>query len=138
VITSRSSRARDPDVEEAALLLDARVRIRPTASDQRAHVRQELLLRAGDEHDRELEPLRGVQRHQRRALRGLVERVRVADERDVLEETAHSGSFSRNIRPKPAASRDEPVVLRGVREELLDVRLAVDAAVVVHLAIQAS
>jgi hypothetical protein len=98
-------------------------------------VREQLLLDAGDEHDRELEALGGVERHQGRPLGAGVHRVDVADERDVLQEAAQAAGLLRIVRLGPGAlpRRDEAVVLRGVGDQLLDVRLAVDAALVVHL-----
>ena len=71
-----------PDVAEAPLLLEL------LGVAEAAHVREHAVLEAGEEHDGELEALRGVQRHQRDRARCPRRRrvVEVGDERDRLEE----------------------------------------------------
>ena len=116
-----AARARDADVGEPALLGDAGV-----ALLERARVRQQPLLHAGDEDDAELESLDLVQRDQGDA-RGLVAHgVDVADQRDVLEELH-----------QPVGRRDVGV-LGGEPDQLEDVRpalLALLGAVLEHLAV---
>ncbi len=70
-------RARHADVAEAALLLDVGV--------VDARVREEPFFHADHEHHRELEPLGGVQGHQRHAVGVAVPGVDVADQRHLLE-----------------------------------------------------
>ena len=80
----RSSARVMPDVTEAALLFEL------VGIAEAAHVREHAVLQADEEHDRELETLRGVQRHQRdRARLGIV-LVEIGDERDRLEERLHA------------------------------------------------
>jgi hypothetical protein len=72
---------RDPDVGEAALLLEL------ARAPERAHVREDAILHPGEEHHGELEPLRRVQRHERDdAAIGIRDLVGVRDERHPLEE----------------------------------------------------
>ncbi len=73
--------AGDADVGEASLLLQlGRVA-------ERAQVGEHAVLEPGEEDDGELQPLGGVQRHQRDHAVALVgDRVGVGDERDLLEE----------------------------------------------------
>ena len=72
------------DVTQPALLLDGRVVV------DAARVREDPLLEAGDEHHRELQPLGGVNGHQRdRALLGVVA-VDVGGQRDPLQETVQA------------------------------------------------
>ena len=71
--------ARDPDVAEAALLLER-------ALVERARVREDALLAADDEDDRVLEALRVVQRHQGHEALVVAARVGVGDQRDLLQE----------------------------------------------------
>ena len=49
-------------------------------------MREDALLHAGHEHDRELEALHGVERDERRGRRRLLPLVLVGHERDLLEE----------------------------------------------------
>ena len=73
-------RAGDAHVREPALLLQLALVV------QRPVVREHALLEARDEHDRELEALRGVERDQRdRVLLALVG-VLVRDQRGLLEQ----------------------------------------------------
>ena len=76
-------RARDADVGQAPLLLDPRLR-------DRARVRQQALLHADQEHVRELEPLGGVERHERHGVAAglgpLVARLVAAREGQLLQE----------------------------------------------------
>ena len=72
-------RPRDADVGEAALLLQA-------ALVERARVREDALLHAGEEHDRVLEALGVVERHERDEALVVGARVGVGDERDALQE----------------------------------------------------
>ena len=76
-------RAREPDMGEAALLFE------PGAAliVERALVRQQAFLPAGQEHGVELEPLGGMQRHDRDRF-GALAAVGVHHQRDVLEEAA--------------------------------------------------
>ena len=72
-------RARHADVEQAPLLLER-------AFVERARVGEDPVLAAGDEHDRILQPLRVVQRHQGHEPLVLGPGVGVGDERDLLQE----------------------------------------------------
>ena len=79
------ARPGDADVAEAPLLLEL------VGVAEAARVREHAVLHAGEEHDGELEPLRGVQRHERdRAVVGAVTvaalGVHVGHERDRFEE----------------------------------------------------
>ena len=75
---------RDRDVREAALLLESCVRARALAVAER---REDSILHAGEKHDRPLEALRDVDRHQHDLLgRGLIARRR---ERDPFEKAGH-------------------------------------------------
>ena len=73
-------RPRDPDVGEPALLLELLLVV------ERPAVREQALLEAGDEHDRELEALRRVERDQRDRVGVALVRVLVGDERGLLEQ----------------------------------------------------
>ena len=73
--------AGEADVGQPALLLEARLAL----LIKRALVREHAFLPAGQEHGLEFEALRGVQRHNRNAIVGLV-RGGVHHEGDVLEE----------------------------------------------------
>src|SRR5438874_1082197 len=75
-------RARDADVTQPAFLFEL-----PRVG-HRTHVREDALLHAGDEDDGELEALRDVQRHHRDGAFVVDDLVGVADERDLLEDTA--------------------------------------------------
>ena len=77
-------RARHADVGETPFLLD------PLLLD-RAHVREDPLLHADEEHRAELEALRVVDRHQRDERLLVAQRVLVGVERDVLEEAGERG-----------------------------------------------
>ena len=70
----------DADVREPALLLELLLVV------ERAAVREEALLEAGDEDDRELEALGGVERDQRHRVGVALVRVLVGDERGLLEQ----------------------------------------------------
>ena len=97
------ARARDADVEQAALLSRA-------ARLSRAHlVRQQVLLHARDEHGVVLEPLRGVQGHERHGAARVIEVVSRGDERHLGEEVDE------------AALRVVLLKLAGHRHELLHV-----------------
>ena len=72
--------ARDPDVAQAALLLDL------VGVVHRARVREDALLEPGEEHRRELQALGRVQRHQRHARVGVLQLVDVAHQGDAVEE----------------------------------------------------
>ena len=72
--------ARDADVEEPALLLEQRgivVRLRE---------REQTVLETADEHDRELQSLGVVQRHERHGVGVGIERVELGDQRGALQE----------------------------------------------------
>ena len=69
-----------PDVREPALLLELLLVV------ERAVVREQALLEARDEHDRELEALRGVERDQRDRVGLALVRVLVGDQRRLLEQ----------------------------------------------------
>ena len=105
---ARAPRAGQPDMGEAALLLEPGA----AALVERALVREQPFLPAGQEDGVELEALGGVQRHQADALGG-VALVRLHDERDVLEEARRSGnssiertsSFRFSSRPAASAER---------------------------------
>ena len=73
-------RAGDADVGEPPLLLELLLVV------ERPAVREEALLEAGDEHDRELQALRGVERDQRDRVGVALVRVLVGDERGLLEQ----------------------------------------------------
>ena len=70
----------DADVEEPALFLEQ------SGIVVRLRQREEPVLEATDEHDRELEPLRVVQRHERHRIRVGAELVELGDEHGALEE----------------------------------------------------
>ena len=70
----------DPDVGEPALLLELLLVV------ERPAVREEALLEAGDEHDRELEALGGVERDERHRVGVALVRVLVGDEGRLLEQ----------------------------------------------------
>ena len=72
------ARARHPDVAEPALLLDVVVLL------ERLRMRKDSFLHPGEKNDLELEPFRGVQRHQRDALLRLIA-IEVADQRQRVE-----------------------------------------------------
>ena len=83
VMYSRCSAARDPNVGKTALLLQLLI------VGEGAAVREHPFLAADDEHDRELQPLGAVHRHQNdRILRRLVlvHGVDIGDERQVGQE----------------------------------------------------
>ena len=68
--------------------------------------RQDAVLEADDEHDREFQPLGGVQRQQRDAVGARIEEVRLARERDGVEEArADRRRRSRQARSGAAAPR---------------------------------
>ena len=77
----------DADVGQAALLLQL------VGLGQRPAVREHALLDADQEHDRELQPLGRVQRHQHDLVLDLAvgEVVGVGDQRDLLEELVDAG-----------------------------------------------
>ena len=77
---SRRLRAGDPDVGEPALLLELLLVV------ERPAVREDALLEPGDEDDRELEALGGVERDQRHRVGVALVRVLVGDERGLLEQ----------------------------------------------------
>ena len=95
-------RPRDAHVGQAALLLDVLL-------VEGALVREDALLHAGDEHDRELEALGVVHRHQGDELVGVGEGVDVAVERYLLQEAVEAGLLG------------PLVVLAGHADELLEV-----------------
>ena len=70
-------RARHADVGEAALFFEF------VHVGQRAVARENAVLEAGQEDDRELEPLGRVHRHERDERRVGIERVEIAHQRDV-------------------------------------------------------
>ena len=72
--------AGDADVGEAALLLELLLVV------ERPAVREEALLEPGDEDDRELEALRGVERDERHGVGVALVRILVGDERRLLEQ----------------------------------------------------
>ena len=77
--------ARHADIEQPALLRDRRVvRLAPVQ-------RQEPVFEPDDEHDREFEPLGGVQRQQRYALGARIEEVDLARQRHRIE---HAGAVA--------------------------------------------
>ena len=84
---------------------------------QRAAVWQQPLLEADHEHDRELEPLGGVQRDQRHAIRPVLQGVLVGDQRHLLEEAGKS------------LRRRDLVELRGVVAQLGHIGPAVGALI---------
>src|SRR5581483_7743697 len=96
-------RPRDAHVAEAAFLFQFAVAL------HRAQVRKDALLQPDQEHDRELQSLRGVQRHHRDGVGGGVERVNIGDERDLFQE----GGERRRIGLR--------LELFGHREQFLDV-----------------
>src|SRR4029077_16859794 len=75
-------RARDADRTEAALLLELRL----FSAGDRPDVREDPLLHAGHEHDRELETLDGMHGDKGRRGFGVLVFVDVGHERDLLEE----------------------------------------------------
>src|SRR3979490_3398624 len=89
-------------------------------------MRQEPLLHTGDEHRGKLEALYLVQRDQRDALRGLVERVDIADQRDILQELEQPVGGG-NV----CVFSAEPNELDNVRPALLALR----GTVLQHLAV---
>ena len=105
------ARARDAHVGQAALLFHlGRVL-------ERAAVREDALLQAGDEDDRELQALGSVQGDQRHRLGVATQRISVRDERHILQEGGQA-----------LAGRQALVVARH-GAELLDVRPALLALV---------
>ena len=74
------ARARQADVGEPALLLHLALVV------ERARVREDALLEAGDEDDVELEALGGVERDQRDRVGVLLVRVLVGDQGRLLEQ----------------------------------------------------
>ena len=100
-------RARDADVGEPALLLDV-------ALVDRARVREDAVLAADDEDDRELEALGVVQRHQRHEALVVADRVGVGEQRDLLQELADGAArrwrvvLARDRARAPRGSRSGP------------------------------
>src|SRR5947209_11399398 len=94
--------AGDADVAEPALLLEP-------ALVQRPRVWEDALLAPDDEHDRELQPLRVVQRHERHEALLVAQCVGVGEQRDLLEEAVERGVL------------DAGVVLARHLDELLEV-----------------
>ena len=74
-------RARDPDIGEAPLLLELLLVV------ERPAVREQALLETGNEHHRELQPLRRVERDQHRGVGVSFVAVLVRDERGLLEQS---------------------------------------------------
>jgi hypothetical protein len=72
--------AGDPDIREAPLLLELLLVI------ERSAVREQSLLEPGDEHDWELEPLRGVERDEGDGIRVALVRILVGNECGLLEQ----------------------------------------------------
>ena len=104
--------AGDTDVGEPPLLLQL------LGVAQRAHVREDAVLETGEEDDRELQPLRGVQRHQRHHA-AIVGRVRdlvgVGHQRHLLEELRQGplrAARPRTRGPPPRTRRGSPPVTR--------------------------
>ena len=65
---------------------------------ERASVREDAFLHAGQEDDRELQPLRGVQGHERdHAARRIRNRVGVRDQRDLLEKGVQIAGLRRPL-----------------------------------------
>ena len=92
--------ARDADVTEAPFLFEL------VGIAEAAHVREHAVFEADEEHDRVLETLGRVQRHQRDGARVGVVLVDVGDERDRFEERLHAGEpFGRG---RCVASRPTP------------------------------
>ena len=85
---SRSLGPGDADVGEAALLLQL------VGLGERTDVREDALLHADQEHDRELQALGRVQRHQHDLVVVVVELVGVGDQRDLLEELVEPGELA--------------------------------------------
>ena len=133
--------AREADVEQAPLLLDAALAF-ALRFHHGARVRQELLLDAGDEHDLVLEALGRVQRHHRDLVAAVLEVVGVADERDLLQEPAQRARRrrgrgqcgQRGLAALDHAGRALAIEFLGVRAQLVDVGLAIDARGILHLA----
>ena len=82
-------RPRDADVTEAAFLLEL------VGIAERAHVREDAVLEPGEEHDRELEALGRVQRHERDRARLAVE---PSSSRSVTSEIASRNAWTRRGR----------------------------------------
>jgi hypothetical protein len=113
--------ARDADEREAAFFLEGRVGL------ERAGVGERALLEPDHRDDGELEPLRGVQGHQRHGALGGVHGVGVGDERDRLEpgpEQREQGGISGFLaRLEPRRRRGRRRVVGGV---VLVLELAAD------------
>ena len=94
-------RAGDPHVGEPALLLEV-------ARLDRAHVREHAVLEPDDEDDRELEPLRVVEGHQRDDALLVAQVVLLREERELLEELLdrrRPRRWRRTRAPRPRAPR---------------------------------
>ena len=107
-------RAGDADVREPALLLELLLVV------ERPAVREQALLEAGDEDDRELEALRRVERDQRHRIGVALVRVLVGDEGGLLEQPVERVVGRQVV----VAGRDE-AQLEQVRPALLAVLRAV-------------
>ena len=88
--------------------------------------RENSVLKAGQEHDRELKSLCRMYRHQHHRVRRLVVAVNIADKRDVLEETGEGRLVVLLL------------VVHGVIDELADVRYPLEPVkprILQHLAV---
>ncbi len=103
-----------PDVGEAALLLELLLVV------ERPAVREEALLEAGDEHDREFEALRGVERDERHRVGVALVRILVGDEGGLLEQ-----AIERVVGRQVVVAGRDRAQLEQVRPALLAVLRAV-------------
>ena len=107
--------AGDADVAEAPFLFEL------VGIAEAAHVREHAVFQADEEHDRVLEALGRVQRHQRDgALRPGSVLVDVGDERDRLEERLHAREALRRRRSRRSPCPTPPIATRPVQLALVD------------------
>ena len=119
-------RAGQPDVGEPPLLLQP-------ALVERARVREDAVLHPDHEHDRELEALGVVQRHQRHEALVVAQRVDVGDQRDLLQELADRALLGQRV----VLARDPHELLEVLQPPLrLDRPLGLERVEVAGLAQQ--